>query len=57
MEGDQSRPVEGFGETKEHYEFADLSPTELDRLKEAERQLGRDREKRTVLLAYEKREE
>ncbi len=54
MDEDQSRLVEGLGEAKEGYEFADLTPGELDRLKEVERQLDRDREKKTVLLAYEK---
>lgn len=56
MEKGQNRLVKGLGETKKDYEFADLSPVELDRLKEVERQLGRDREKETVLLAYDKRE-
>ncbi len=54
---EQDRLVEGLSETKEGYEFADLSPGELDRLQEIERQLGRDREKETVLLAYDKRDD
>ena len=41
MNKEQIGLVKGLRETKGDYEFADLSPGELDRLKEVEQQLGR----------------
>lgn len=38
-----------------HYEFADLTPEELEKLQNAESQLGETRDKKTVLLAYEEK--
>ena len=57
MDREETKLVEGLEETEQTYEFADLSPEDVRRVEEVEKQLGRVRGRETILLAYNKRED